>query len=274
MGKAERGHRVRQLVLEPGREAGCWETSLLSTDKNSSVFKARGRAVRQPMGQWGWDGMGWGWEWDGDGDGMGTGCFGVVCGHWGCQDAVLMGHSGAWVGGSPALPIPKLGLEICAQGTELSGGCRGSLPPTTTLPQPFWVHLLGFVPKRSLALPLALWVASILSPASPQGWGFSQAGSMKLRAPHLPHLGQGLHSAPGSQERPLPTAHAEDPNGVAATRGHPGALTPGPRGCSEGAHPGCGGDAAGLIIHSFPRPDWLRSAERSGAPPQEETRWP
>lgn len=44
-GGLSRGHRVRQLVLEPGRKAGCWETSLLSSDKNSSVFKARGRAA-------------------------------------------------------------------------------------------------------------------------------------------------------------------------------------------------------------------------------------
>lgn len=41
------------------------------------------------------------------------------------------------------------------------------------------------------------------------------------------------------------------------------------RACSGG-----GEDAAGLIIHSFPRPDWLRGAERSRAPLQEETPWP
>lgn len=44
-GGLSRGHRVRQLVFELGRKAGCWETSLLSSDKNSSVFKARGRAA-------------------------------------------------------------------------------------------------------------------------------------------------------------------------------------------------------------------------------------
>lgn len=41
--RMSRGHRVRQLLLEPSRKAGCWETFLLSSDKNSSIFKARGR---------------------------------------------------------------------------------------------------------------------------------------------------------------------------------------------------------------------------------------
>lgn len=210
--------------------------------------------------------MGWGWH----GDRVPWSNVWAL----GCQDAVLMGHSGAWVGCSPLLPIPKMGLEVMCPGYGAKQRVQG-LPashhhsPPALLGSALWVcpqEEFGFAPcplggLRSL-------------PSFPGGWGFSQARNMRLGAPHLPHLGQVLHSAPSSQERPLPTAHAEDPDGVAVTKEQPGVLTPNPWGCSDRAHQGWVWDAAGLIIHGFPRPDWLRSAERSGAPPQEETRWP
>lgn len=147
-GGLSRGHQVRQLVFEPGRKAGCWETSLLSSDKNSSVC-LQGEGTGCAAGAWGalaptgaaGDRTGWPGP---AGSAPRTPQPHVSVGT-PCRGMVVRGLEGVpWH--CPVLPAftPKSGLEMCEQQLGLSEeGVWGGLHPPTPLPLPLWLISLG-----------------------------------------------------------------------------------------------------------------------------------
>lgn len=117
------------------RKAGCWETSLLSSDKNSSGFKVRGRAALL-WGYGGRDGLVW--------------PPGLCLGPSAPWQVMVQGDGGGWAWGVPwyCLFHPQIWLRNVRKGVRAEWGRnRGCLCPPTLLPLPLWLISLGLSPE-------------------------------------------------------------------------------------------------------------------------------
>lgn len=169
---AEQGTLGLAAGVGAGRAAGCWETSLLSSDKNSSILKARGRAVLpaaqgmrlHPLGACSRGGVtqlrGVCAQDPPPHTSVVTGCRGMVV------DRLRVG-----AGVAQRCPLP---LDWSRKGVNRNWGWAGvgGLRPPPLLPLPLWLITCCLSPEERVGGE-ARWVGV---PSLAQRWGVSLRG--------------------------------------------------------------------------------------------------